>query len=66
MPRLAHDLLTHYHHLRPRSSNDDLLRRLLREQQRTNRLLRSVLVFGLALGAGAAVAHFWLVSQFGF
>jgi ubiquinone biosynthesis protein len=66
VPRLAHDLLTHYHHLRPRSSNDELLRGLLREQQRTNRLLRSVLVFGLALGAGAAVAHFWLVSQPGF
>src|ERR1700730_6342119 len=64
VPRLAHDLITQYHHLRPRSSNDRMLRGLLAEK-RTNRLLQGLLMFGIAVGIGAVIARAWLAYAYG-
>jgi ubiquinone biosynthesis protein len=64
LPRLIHHALaTHYDGHRP--GNELLLQKMLIEQQRTNRLLQGLLVFGLAIGAGVALAHFFMYSGYG-
>jgi ubiquinone biosynthesis protein len=59
VPRLVHHLLSQQHNPPPRAT-EALMRCILAEQRRTNRLLQALLVFGVALGAGAMLAHFWL------
>jgi ubiquinone biosynthesis protein len=59
VPRLVHHVLARYH-AQPQRATDDLMRKILDEQRRTNRLLKGLLIFGLAVGAGALFAHFWL------
>ncbi|KMZ11956.1 Ubiquinone biosynthesis monooxygenase UbiB [Candidatus Burkholderia humilis] len=55
LPRLIHHILAQ-HHDAPRGTGDDTMRQLLAEQKRTNRLLVTLLVVGLAAVAGAGVA----------
>lgn len=61
LPRLIHHLLAE-HHDAPRTSHDDTMRQLLAQQKRTNRLLTTLLVVGLAAmaGAGAVIAQLWM------
>ena len=64
LPRLIHHLLAERHDL-PRTGNDELMRMILLEQKRTNRLLQALLIFGLAVGAGVVVAQVWLSYAYG-
>jgi ubiquinone biosynthesis protein len=64
MPRLIHHLLAERHDL-PRPGNDDLMRMILVEQKKTNRLLQALLIFGLAVGAGVLIAQVWLTVAYG-
>jgi ubiquinone biosynthesis protein len=57
LPRLIHHALALGDGVQ-RSGSEPLLQKVLIEQQRTNRLLQSLLVFGLAVAAGVVVAHF--------
>jgi ubiquinone biosynthesis protein len=61
LPRLIHHILAE-HHDAPKSGSDELMRLLLVEQKRTNRLLVTLLVAGLVAiaGAGVVVAQLWL------
>jgi ubiquinone biosynthesis protein len=61
LPRLVHHILAERHDA-PRSGSDELMRMLLAEQKRTNRLLVTLLVAGLVAmaGAGVVVAQFLL------
>jgi ubiquinone biosynthesis protein len=54
LPRLVHQVLAHRQDGSPSS---EMLRQILHEQKRTNRLLRGLMVFGLALVAGVIVAR---------
>lgn len=65
LPRLIHHLLAERHELPGVAGNDDLMRTILVEQKRTNRLLQALLIFGLAVGAGAVIAQFWLSYAYG-
>jgi ubiquinone biosynthesis protein len=58
LPRLLHDALQQQAH--PRGVHDELLRALLREQHRTNRLLQ-----GFAWAAGGFVLGAALVKALG-
>ncbi|MEA3118511.1 MAG: ubiquinone biosynthesis protein [Paraburkholderia sp.] len=60
LPRLMHKVLADRHDS-TRIMNDAAIQMLLVEQRRTNRLLQALLLFGVAVGVGAAVARFWLV-----
>jgi ubiquinone biosynthesis protein len=64
LPRLIHHLLAERHDL-PRPGNDELMRMILVEQKKTNRLLQALLIFGLAVGAGVVIAQFWLTYAYG-
>lgn len=64
LPRLVHQALIS-HHEAPRAISDDLIRQMLVEQRRTNRLLQALLVFGLAVGAGAVIARVLIVLAYG-
>ncbi|MCG1019423.1 MULTISPECIES: ubiquinone biosynthesis regulatory protein kinase UbiB [Burkholderiaceae] len=64
VPRLIHHALSRHHDQPPRAT-EALMRRILIEQQRTNRLLQGLLVFGVAVGAGVLLAHFGLASLVG-
>ena len=61
LPRLIHHILAEQHDS-PKSGSDELMRMLLAEQKRTNRLLVTLLVAGLVAiaGAGVVVAQLWL------
>ncbi|KXU90686.1 ubiquinone biosynthesis regulatory protein kinase UbiB [Caballeronia megalochromosomata] len=61
LPRLIHHILAE-HHDAPKTGSDELMRMLLAEQKRTNRLLATLLVAGLVaiVGAGVVFAQFWL------
>jgi ubiquinone biosynthesis protein len=61
LPRLIHHILAE-HHDSPKSGSDDLMRMLLAEQKRTNRLLATVIVGGIVAmaGAGFVIVQFWL------
>ncbi|VXB50503.1 2-octaprenylphenol hydroxylase [Burkholderia sp. 8Y] len=61
LPRLIHHLLAERHDA-PRGSHDETMRLLLAEQKRTNRLLTTLLVVGVAViaGAGVVIAQFWM------
>jgi ubiquinone biosynthesis protein len=61
LPRLIHHILAERHDA-PKSGSDELMRMLLAEQKRTNRLLVAVLVAGVVAmaGAGFVIAQFWL------
>ncbi|AOK30577.1 ubiquinone biosynthesis protein UbiB [Burkholderia singularis] len=60
LPRLVHNALAAQHDA-PRAASDELIRQILVEQKRTNRLLQALLVFGLAVGAGAVIARVLIV-----
>jgi ubiquinone biosynthesis protein len=64
VPRLVHALLSERSHHQGRGNNDELLRLLVHEQQRTNRLLRGIIAFGIAAGVGVVLAKVWLVWAF--
>jgi ubiquinone biosynthesis protein len=64
LPRLMHKALADRHDSM-RATNDAAIQMLLVEQRRTNRLLQALLLFGVAVGVGAAVARFWLVLAYG-
>jgi ubiquinone biosynthesis protein len=64
LPRLMHKALADRHDSM-RTTNDATIHMLLAEQRRTNRLLQALLLFGVAVGVGAAVARFWLVLASG-
>ncbi|SDV48169.1 ubiquinone biosynthesis regulatory protein kinase UbiB [Chitinasiproducens palmae] len=65
VPRLIHHALAEMQDRRGGYGNDALLRTLVVEQQRTNRLLRGMIVFGLAVGAGIVLTQIWLGYTFG-
>ncbi|MDR5749528.1 MULTISPECIES: ubiquinone biosynthesis regulatory protein kinase UbiB [unclassified Caballeronia] len=65
LPRLIHHLLAERHELPGVAGNDELVRTILVEQKRTNRLLQALLIFGLAVGAGAVITQFWLSYAYG-
>jgi ubiquinone biosynthesis protein len=48
-----------------RVGNDDMIRQILLEQKRTNRLLQGLLLFGVAVGVGAALARVVLALAYG-
>ena len=60
LPRLAHQALTQ---VTLPQQNDDLLRRLLAEQRRTNLLLGIAIYFGGGLLGGILLARLWLHWQ---
>jgi ubiquinone biosynthesis protein len=64
LPRLIHQVLANRHD-QPGGGNDELMRMILIEQKRTNRLLQALLIFGLAVGAGAVLVQFWQVFAYG-
>jgi ubiquinone biosynthesis protein len=64
LPRLIHQVLADRHD-QPRGGNDELMRMILIEQKRTNRLLQALLIFGLAVGAGAVLVQFWQIFAYG-
>jgi len=65
VPRLVHALLSERIQHQGRGNNDELLRVLVLEQQRTNRLLRGIIAFGVAVGVGVVLTKVWLVWAFG-
>jgi ubiquinone biosynthesis protein len=64
LPRLVHGLLAERHEQR-RTHNDELMREILLEQKRTNRLLQGLLMLGLGIGAGVVLARIWLAYAYG-
>jgi ubiquinone biosynthesis protein len=48
-----------------RGVNDDMIRQILLEQKRTNRLLQGLLLFGVAVGIGAVLARAFLAFAYG-
>jgi ubiquinone biosynthesis protein len=42
-----------------------MIRQILLEQKRTNRLLQGLLLFGVAVGVGAVLARVFLVLAYG-
>jgi len=64
LPRLIHQVLADRHD-QPGGGNDELMRMILIEQKRTNRLLQALLIFGLAVGAGAVLVQLWQVFAYG-
>jgi ubiquinone biosynthesis protein len=64
LPRLIHNMLADRHDQSP-GGNDELMRKLLREQKRTNRLLAALLIFGLAAGAGIVAVKLWQFLAYG-
>ncbi|WP_158904998.1 ubiquinone biosynthesis regulatory protein kinase UbiB [Burkholderia sp. L27(2015)] len=64
LPRLIHQVLAPHYDGRP-MGNEPLIQKMLIEQQRTNRLLQGMLVFGLAVGAGVIIAHFFIYGGYG-
>jgi ubiquinone biosynthesis protein len=64
LPRLIHHVLAERHDNK-RGTNDDMIRQILLEQKRTNRLLQSLLLFGVAVGVGAVLARAFLVLAYG-
>jgi ubiquinone biosynthesis protein len=64
LPRLIHHVLSDRHDS-SRVANEEVMRMILLEQKRTNRLLQGLLVFGIAVGVGAVVARVWLAIAFG-
>ena len=64
LPRLIHHALAARHDA-PRAASEDLMRQILIEQKRTNRLLQALLIFGLAVGVGALVARVLLALAYG-
>ena len=46
-------------------ANDDVIRQILLEQKRTNRLLQGLLLFGVAVGIGAVLARAFLALAYG-
>ena len=64
LPRLIHHVLAERHD-NSRGTSDDMIRQILLEQKRTNRLLQGLLLFGIAVGIGAVVARAWLALAYG-
>lgn len=64
LPRLVHNALMSRQEA-PRAASEDLMRQILVEQKRTNRLLQAVLMFGLAVGVGAIIARVALAITYG-
>jgi len=64
LPRLIHHVLAERHD-NSRGTSDDVIRQILLEQKRTNRLLQGLLLFGIAVGIGAVVARAWLALAYG-
>lgn len=62
LPRLVHQVLVRR---QDGSASDEMLRQILAEQRRTNRLLWGVIVFGFALGVGIVAAKVWLRVKMG-
>ncbi len=56
LPRLIHHALAE----RSGAPRDELMQQILYEQKRTNWLLQGLLLFGLAVSAGALAAYLWL------
>jgi ubiquinone biosynthesis protein len=48
-----------------RGANDEMIRQILLEQKRTNRLLQGLLMFGVAVGIGAVLARVVLALAYG-
>ncbi|KVD33220.1 hypothetical protein WI82_05295, partial [Burkholderia ubonensis] len=63
LPRLIHHAIAARHDA-PRAASEDLMRQILVEQKRTNRLLQALLIFGLAVGVGALVARVLLALAY--
>jgi ubiquinone biosynthesis protein len=64
LPRLIHHVLAERHD-NTRGVNDDMIRQILLEQKRTNRLLQGLLLFGVAVGVGAMLARAFLALAYG-
>ncbi|WDD95274.1 ubiquinone biosynthesis regulatory protein kinase UbiB [Burkholderia sp. FERM BP-3421] len=64
LPRLIHHVLAE-RHAAPRVASDEMMRQILLEQKRTNRLLQALLVFGLAMGVGAVMTRILIVLAYG-
>jgi ubiquinone biosynthesis protein len=64
LPRLIHHVLAQRHD-HTRGVNDDMIRQILLEQKRTNRLLQGLLMFGVAVGVGAVLARAFLALAYG-
>jgi ubiquinone biosynthesis protein len=65
LPRLIHNVLAERHD-QGAGGNEDLMRKLLREQKRTNRLLSALLIFGIAAGVGAVAVKLLQFFALGF
>jgi len=61
LPRLLHQALTH--EAEPRPQESDLLRQMLEEQRRTNRMLSFVIYFGGGLLAGLLFMQWYMHNQ---
>ncbi|MGI4812982.1 MAG: ubiquinone biosynthesis regulatory protein kinase UbiB [Janthinobacterium lividum] len=64
LPRLVHHALAELHDHRP-GVDEELMRRVLIEQQNTNRLLRMLIGFGIAVAIGAVAVRGWLAFGYG-
>jgi ubiquinone biosynthesis protein len=62
LPRLVHQALTH--EAEPRPQETDLLRKLLEEQRRTNRMLAFLVYFGGGLLAGILFMQWYLHANY--
>lgn len=60
VPRLIHQTLSELHERRGGQTHEVLMRAILAEQRRTNRLLAGLIVFGLAVGVGIVLANLLL------
>jgi ubiquinone biosynthesis protein len=65
LPRLIHHALASRHDAQHGQPHNDVMRMILLEQKRTNRLLQGLLMFGIAAGIGAVVARVWLAMLYG-
>jgi len=65
VPRLVHALLSEHQRATQSRRGDDLMLALVKEQQRTNRMLRGVILFGVAVGIGVVLTKVWLASTYG-
>ena len=63
LPRLIQSALAHRE--AQFNQSEPLMLKLLHEQRRTNVLLKCVLVLGLAVGAGAVLARWWVATHGG-
>ncbi|CAG7596897.1 ubiquinone biosynthesis regulatory protein kinase UbiB [Candidatus Vallotia tarda] len=61
VPRLIHHMLSDHHNHLSRTTEDMMLK-ILVEQRRTNYLIQRIVVFGIAVSAGALLAYFGLYS----